>query len=79
MTPLSQGTWAYGAFRRIVFVKAFSSFGTSMQLVASGWLVYNLTGSAMSVGILALVSLGPSLFGSPIGGILAENANRRWR
>ena len=72
MMPLAQGTWAYSAFRRIVFLKAFSSFGTSMQLVASGWLVYNLTGSAMSVGILALVSLGPSLFGSPIGGILAD-------
>lgn len=43
-----------------------------MQLVASGWLVFQLTDSAMAVGVLGLLALGPALVGSPTGGWLAD-------
>lgn len=43
-----------------------------MQVVGAGWLVYHLTGSAMQVGVLAALALGPSLVGAPIGGVLAD-------
>ena len=48
-----------------------------MQLVAAGYLVFRLTGSAVQVGILAAVAKGPSLVVAPLGGWLADRVERR--
>lgn len=65
-------TWDHPPFRRILVARAISGLGSYMQLVASGWLVFHLTGSAMAVGVLGLLALGPALVGSPTGGWLAD-------
>jgi MFS family permease len=64
-------------FRR-VFIGAFlSNIGNWMQNVVLGAIAYDLTGSAKFVGLLAFAQLGPLLFFSLIGGVLADIFDRR--
>jgi predicted MFS family arabinose efflux permease len=49
-----------------------STMGSWMQTVAAGYLVFQISGNAMYVGLLAAVALGPSLVGASIGGRLAD-------
>jgi predicted MFS family arabinose efflux permease len=48
-----------------------------MQVVAAGWLVFQLTGDAVSVGLLAAISTIPTLLGTPFGGAMADRYDRR--
>lgn len=57
--------------------RALSGSGGWMQTVAAGWLVYQLTGQAAQVGILAAVTKAPGLIGAPVGGWLADRMDRR--
>ena len=63
---------AYGSFRRVLFARSLNTLGNSVQIVAAGWLVYHLSGSALNVGLLSVVALASSLVGSPLGGVLAD-------
>ena len=63
---------AYGSFRRVLVARSFNTLGNSVQIVAAGWLVYHLSGSALNVGLLSVVALASSLLGSPLGGVLAD-------
>lgn len=49
-----------------------STMGSWMQTVAAGYLVFQISGNAMYVGLLAAVALGPSLVGASVGGRLAD-------
>jgi MFS family permease len=63
---------------RIFFAGQFVSIvGSWMQTVATSWLVYRLTGSALMLGITAAAQQLPTLFLSPIAGVWADRANRR--
>jgi MFS family permease len=63
---------------RIFFAGQFVSIvGSWMQTVATGWLVYRLTGSALLLGITAAAQQLPTLFLAPIAGVWADRANRR--
>ncbi len=63
---------------RIVYTGAFfSNIGTWMQNVVLGALAYNLTNSSTFVGIVLFAQLGPMLFFSMIGGLLADSFDRR--
>lgn len=46
--------------------------GTWLQVVAEGWLVFQLTHSALFVGIDAAAALIPSLFLSLLGGVIVD-------
>src|SRR4030088_2350121 len=54
-----------------------SNIGTWMQNVLLGAFGYELTGSAVFVGILFFAQLGPLLFMSSVGGVLADVVDRR--
>ncbi|MDX6375960.1 MAG: hypothetical protein QOE98_263 [Gaiellaceae bacterium] len=54
-----------------------SNAGTWMQQVATGWLVFESTGSAAMVGLLGLAQRGPSLALTPVAGRLADQHDRR--
>ncbi len=69
--------WAVPAFRRVFTATAVSSAGSFMQLVAATWYVYQLTGSAASVGVLAALALGPAVVGAPVGGALVDRFDPR--
>lgn len=48
-----------------------------MQLIAVGWLVYRLTGSAMQLGVVAFAGQISTLLLTPFAGLLADRMNRR--
>jgi MFS family permease len=54
-----------------------SNVGTWMQQVAQGWLVYQLTGSALMLGTVSFATSIPVLFFSLWGGVLADRFERR--
>ncbi len=49
-----------------------------MQNVAQGWLVYQLTGSALMLGVVTFASTMPILLLCLFGGALADRVDRRW-
>ncbi|MBW4642501.1 MAG: MFS transporter [Goleter apudmare HA4340-LM2] len=56
--------------------QAISLIGTSMTQVATSWLVYRLTDSALLLGVVGFVSQIPTLLLIPLGGIIADRTNR---
>lgn len=73
----SGSPFRYAAFRRLTIARTVSGAGSWMQVVAAGWLVYQLTDDAFQVGILGALAKGPSLFSAPMGGRLADWLDRR--
>ena len=65
------------AFRRVWLASVASNGGTWLQAVAAGWLVWQLTGSAVVVGALALAYRAPALLLSTWGGKIADRSD--WR
>ena len=79
--PYRSGT-ARAAFAnqtfRIVYLGAFASnIGTWMQNVVLGAIAYNLTESAVFVGVMMAAQLGPLLVFSMVGGMLADAFDRK--
>jgi MFS family permease len=63
---------------RIFYAGQFLSLiGSWMQTVATSWLVYRLTGSALLLGITTAAQQIPMLFVSPLAGVWADRVNRR--
>lgn len=53
-----------------------SNTGTWMQNTAQGWLIYQITGRPLDLGIVALSSAIPMLILPPFGGVLADRFHR---
>lgn len=51
--------------------------GTWMQIVAQGWLVYQLSKSELTLGIVGFASAIPALLVSPWGGVLVDRLSKR--
>ncbi len=64
-------------YRLFVAGQSISLIGTWMQQVAMSWLVYRLTGSAMLLGLVGFASQIPTIFISPLAGVLADRWDRR--
>lgn len=63
---------------RIFWIGAFlSNTGTWMQAVAQGWLVLQLTNSALWLGIDAFMATAPGFFLTLAGGVFADLVDRR--
>src|SRR5262245_1629628 len=63
---------------RLYWTGAFvSNFGTWMQTVAQGYLVYQLTGSTFMLGVVGFAQSIPFLFFALFGGVLADRFERR--
>lgn len=64
-------------FRRYLLGAFISNVGGSVQVWAIAWQVYHLTGSSYAVGALGLVRVIPLLIFALIGGVIADQADRR--
>src|SRR5918998_710819 len=64
-------------FRLLWFADAVSMLGTQMQRVAIGWQVYELTGDPLQLGLLGLVRFLPVLLFGLVGGVIADQRDRR--
>jgi MFS family permease len=54
-----------------------SIIGTWMQQVSLPWLVLALGGSAIQLGLVAVLQFGPAMFLAPFGGVLADRIDKR--
>ncbi|MCD0488259.1 MFS transporter [Pedobacter sp. MC2016-14] len=63
-------------FKLFFYGQSISLIGTWMQKTAVSWLVYQLTGSAVLLGVVGFVSLIPSLVLSPYAGSLIDRHDR---
>ena len=67
----------YRAFRDVWLASLASNAGSWLQIVASGWLILQITGSPAAVGALALVTRAPAILLLTVAGQLADRFERR--
>ena len=56
--------------------QSISLVGTWMTRVATGWLVYRLTGSSVLLGVVSFAGQAPAFFLAPIAGVLVDRWDR---
>src|SRR6266851_3591750 len=66
----------YRNFRLFFAGQLISLVGTWMQNTAQGWLVYQLTGSKMLLGVVAAVGSTPLMLFSVVGGSVADRHSK---
>lgn len=54
-----------------------AAFAMNMQMIAQGWLVYEMTGSALKLSYVTLAFMLPQVILSPIGGVLADRFKKK--
>jgi len=64
-------------FRLYFAGQIVSMIGTWLQMVAQGWLVLEMTGSAFWVGVTAAAASLPTLFLSLFGGVIVDRYDRK--
>ncbi|MDO8671782.1 MAG: MFS transporter [Dehalococcoidia bacterium] len=67
----------YPNFRRLWLGQMGNSGAQWMEIVARGWLVYQLTDSPLMLGLVFAVRAAPMLFFGIFGGVLADRLDRR--
>lgn len=67
----------YRDFRLLFFSSLVSSIGGQLQAVTNTWQIYQLTGSALQIGLTGIVRAVPILLFSLIGGVFADRMDRR--
>jgi MFS family permease len=64
-------------FRLYFTGQSISLIGTWMTRVATSWLVYRLTGSALLLGVVGFAGQIPTFLLAPFAGVLVDRVNRR--
>jgi MFS family permease len=64
-------------FRLFFGGQTISLIGTWMTRIATSWLVYRLTGSALLLGTISFAGQIPTFLFSPIAGVLVDRMDRR--
>jgi MFS family permease len=64
------------AFMRMWFARLFATTGNQMLMVAVGWQMYELTGSAWDLGLVGLYQFAPALLLTLVAGHVADRLHR---
>lgn len=64
-------------YRLFLIGQFISLAGTWMQTIAQGWLVYQISGSELALGIVGFASAIPALLISPVAGVITDRVSRR--
>jgi MFS family permease len=64
-------------YRLFLFGFFISQMGMQMQIIAINWHIYQITHSAVVLGLVGVVSFVPVLLLSTFGGLAADNMNRK--
>jgi MFS family permease len=64
-------------FRLFFTGQSISLIGTWMTRIATSWLVYRLTGSALLLGVVGFAGQIPTFILAPFAGVLVDRVNRR--
>jgi MFS family permease len=65
-------------YRLLWYSQVFASLGIWMDQVTRGWLIYQLTDSALQLGLVRGIQAIPFLFLSPIAGSVADRYSRKF-
>ncbi|MDQ3119588.1 MAG: MFS transporter [Verrucomicrobiota bacterium] len=83
-TPVGKVTWRdtfralrHRNYRLFFYGQLVSLIGTWMQQTAMSWLVYQITGSKLLLGVVAAVGSAPMMFFSLWGGAIADRYPKR--
>ncbi len=77
MTSVVPAVLRIPSFRRFWLASLASNAGSWLQVVAAGWLIFQITESPAAVGALALVARAPAFVLSGYAGQLADRFDRR--
>jgi MFS family permease len=64
-------------YRLFLMGQLISLAGTWMQIIAQGWLVYQISGSELALGVVGFASAIPALLISPVAGVVTDRVSRR--
>lgn len=64
-------------YRLFLISQVVSMAGTWMGMIAQGWLVYELSGSELALGLVGFAGALPALLVAPWGGVLADQLSKR--
>jgi MFS family permease len=71
------GPLRYREFRLVAYGQVCGNLGTWMDEVSRGWLIYELTDSAMQLGLVRGIQVIPFLLLSPLAGSAADRYSRK--
>jgi len=69
--------FAYGNARRYYGAVFLSFTALAIQMLARGWIIQRDTGAPLLVALVPVMMMGPSLFLSLFGGVLADRVSRK--
>jgi len=75
--PRGLRAFRHRSFRIFFLGQGVSQFGTWLQLIATSWLIYRLTGSAFWLGLATFALQLPFLLLAPFAGVLVDRLNKR--
>lgn len=64
-------------FRVLWIGMLFSMAAMQMNVVARAWLAYDITGSGLAIGLVAVARGAPRIFIAPFGGVAADRVDKR--
>ena len=64
-------------YRLYVIAQVISNTSGWMRRIAIDWLVFELTGSVLAVGITTALQFGPTLLFGPLGGVITDRYTKR--
>ena len=70
------GALAYRDYRRFALSLLLTSVGAQLVQTAIFWQIYEITGSALQLGLTGLARALPHMVLSLVGGVIADRANR---
>jgi MFS family permease len=75
-TPSFKELTRQRAYMRMWFARIFGTTGNQMLMVAVGWQMYELTGSAWDLGLVGLYQFAPALLLTLVAGHVADRVHR---
>src|SRR3982751_4708131 len=75
-TPSIFRALSHRNYRLFFSGQSISMIGTWMTRIATSWLVYQLTGSAMLLGVVGFAGQIPSFLLAPFAGVFVDRWNR---
>jgi len=75
--PHGLRAFRHRGFRRFFLGQGISQFGTWLQLIATSWLIYHLTGSPLYLGLASFALQIPFLVLAPVAGVWVDRLPKR--
>jgi MFS family permease len=77
--PVTSKTSLFGhrPFRLLFTTRAAANTANQMQAAVVGWMIYDMTGSALALGLVGLVQFIPPFFFTFVAGQVVDHYNRR--